>query len=421
MAINRGRMTERIETVIVGGGQAGLAVSYYLQQMGREHVIFEQAARVANTWRNDRWDSFTLLTPNWSFRLPGAEYHGDAPDGFMARDEILTCFEQFLERNNLPVQFGVNVESVMQGLEKNVYLINTGKKTFWAKNVVIATGLFQSPKIPAFSTAISQDVLQLPSGKYRNPQTLPDGAVLVVGSAQSGSQIAEEIYLNGRKVYLCVSGAGRVPRRYRGKDIYEWMRIVGILDRTVDQLPSSKAKFAANPHVTGRDGGRTLNLHKFALDGVVLLGHIRDAQQNHIWLEPDLNENLKIADKFEADLTNQIDSYILKNGLTAPEEELPELRNGFTTRETTEMDLRAAGITTIIWAIGYKFNFDLIKLPVLDGDGFPIQTRGVTNYPGLFFVGLPWLYKYKSGHLFGVGEDAKYIALKIAGKEFVRS
>ncbi len=414
-------MIERIETVIVGGGQAGLAVSYYLQQMGREHVIFEQAARVANTWRNDRWDSFTLLTPNWSFRLPGAEYHGDAPDGFMARDEILTCFEQFLERNNLPVQFGVNVESVMQGLEKNVYLINTGKKTFWAKNVVIATGLFQSPKIPAFSTAISQDVLQLPSGKYRNPQTLPDGAVLVVGSAQSGSQIAEEIYLNGRKVYLCVSGAGRVPRRYRGKDIYEWMRIVGILDRTVDQLPSSKAKFAANPHVTGRDGGRTLNLHKFALDGVALLGHIRDAQQNHIWLEPDLNENLKKADKFEADLTNQIDSYILKNGLTAPEEELPELQNGFTTRETTEMDLRAAGITTIIWAIGYKFNFDLIKLPVLDGDGFPIQTRGVTNYPGIFFVGLPWLYKYKSGHLFGVGEDAMYIASKIAGKEFVRS
>jgi putative flavoprotein involved in K+ transport len=211
----------------------------------------------------------------------------------MAREEILIRFEQFHKHNNLPVLFGVNVESVMKDLENNGYRIKTGKKTFWAKNVVIATGLFQFPKIPTFAKFINQDVLQLPSGKYRNPQTLPDGSVLVVGSAQSGSQIAEEIYRSGRKVYLCVSGAGRVPRRYRGKDIYEWMRIVGILDKTVDQLPSSKAKFAANPHVTGRDGGRTLNLHKFALDGVALLGHIRDAQQNHIWLEPDLNENLR--------------------------------------------------------------------------------------------------------------------------------
>lgn len=414
-------MIEKIETVIVGGGQAGLAVSYYLQHMGHEHVIFEQAAQVANAWRNDRWDSFTLLTPNWSFRLPGAEYYGDAPDGYMVRDEILTRFEQFLECNNLPVHFGVNVESVKQDFENNGYLINTGEKIFWTKNVVIATGLFQTPKIPAFTKAISQDILQLSSGKYRNPQTLPDGAVLVVGSAQSGSQIAEEIYLSGRKVYLCVSGAGRVPRRYRGKDIYEWMHIVGILDRMVDQLPSSKAKFAANPHVSGRDGGRTLNLHKFARDGVTLLGHIRDAQQNHIWLEPDLNENLKKADKFEVDLTNQIDSYIKKNGLSVPEEKLPELKNGFTTSETTEMDLRAAGISTIIWAIGYTFDFNLVKLPVLDGDGFPTQTRGVTNYPGLFFIGLPWLYKYKSGQLFGVGEDAEFITSKIAGKELLRS
>ena len=243
------------------------------------------------------------------------------------------------------------------------------------------------------------------------------GAVLVVGSAQSGCQIAEELYLSGRKVYLCVGSAGRVPRRYRGKDIYEWMLLIGLLDRTVDKLPSPAARFAGNPHVSGKDGGRTLNLHQFFRDGVILLGHIQNGRGNTIQLSNDLKENLAKADKFETDLVKQIDEYIEKNGLKIPPEKLPELRDGYNAEEITELDLNAAGITTIIWAMGYDFDFSLIKMPITDGFGYPIQKRGVTDYPGLFFVGLPWLYKYKSGHLLGIGEDADYIASMIAARQ----
>ena len=282
---------------------------------------------------------------------------------------------------------------------------------------MIATGLYQHPKKPSFSKELSPRILQLHSGEYRNPQSLPDGAVLVVGSAQSGCQIAEELYLSGRKVYLCVGSAGRVPRRYRGKDIYEWMLLIGLLDRTVDKLPSPAARFAGNPHVSGKDGGRILNLHQFFRDGVTLLGHILNGRDNTIQLSNDLKENLAKADKFETDLVKQIDEYIEKNGLKIPPEKLPELRDGYNAEEITELDLNAAGITTIIWAMGYDFDFSLIKMPITDGFGYPIQKRGVTDYPGLYFVGLPWLYKYKSGHLLGIGEDADYIASMIAANK----
>lgn len=410
-------MIQKIETIIIGGGQAGLAVSYYLSRQGRENVVLEQAAMAGNAWRNDRWDSFTLLTPNWSFRLPGAEYQGNNPDGFMPRAEIVGNLEQYVRDFHLPVQYNIRVDSVKQNEKANGYLINTRDSAWEARNVVIATGLFQKPKKPSFSTVLSPHILQLHSGEYRSPQSLPAGAVLVVGSAQSGCQIAEELYLNGRKVYLCVGSAGRVPRRYRGKDIYEWMYLTGMLDRTVDKLPSPAAKFTSNPHVTGKDGGRTLNLHKFARDGVILLGHLRDGHENTILISNDLKENLAKSDKFEADLVKQIDEYIDKNELAVPPEKLPELRDGYDIEVITKLDLNAAGITTIIWAMGYDFDFSLVKLPVFDNDGYPIQKRGVTDHPGLFFLGLPWLYKYKSGHLVGVGEDAGYVASMVGNRE----
>ncbi len=403
-------MVKKIETIIIGGGQAGLSTSYYLTRHGREHVVFEKAVMPANAWRNDRWDSFTLLTPNWSFRLPGAEYQGDEPNGFMARNEIIARFEQYARRFNLPVNYNMQVNSVEPDMKTNGYRVSTGETTWDARNVVVATGLFQSPKKPSFSSDLSTNILQLHSGEYRNPQTLPPGAVLVVGSAQSGCQIAEELYRGGRKVYLCVGSAGRVPRRYRGKDVYEWMLLSGFLDRTADQLPSPKAKFGGNPHVTGKDGGRTLNLHQFARDGVQLLGHLKDAREDRIWLSPDLKENLAKVDKVEVELVKMIDGYIEKSGIQAPPEQLPVLRDGYGVQEITELSLKSAGITTIIWALGYRFDYSLVKLPILDSDGFPIQKRGITEYPGLFFVGLPWLYKYKSGHIIGVGEDADYIA-----------
>jgi putative flavoprotein involved in K+ transport len=277
----------------------------------------------------------------------------------------------------------------------------------------MATGQFQKGKIPAFSANIPADILQLHSGQYRNLNQLPQGAVLVVGSAQSGTQIAEEIYQSGRLVFLCVCSAPRVPRRYRGQDIFTWLSATGFTDRTVDKLPSPKAKFAGNPHLSGKDGGRTINLHLFARDGVRLLGRILDAEDGKIKLAADLKENLTKADKAEADITEMIDRYIEKNGINAPEEVLPKYQDGYGVEEITELDLKAAGLNTIIWAMGYDFDYSLVKLPVTDKDGYPIHQRGVTQFPGLYFIGLSWLYKHKSPLLLGVGEDADYIASHI--------
>jgi putative flavoprotein involved in K+ transport len=408
-------MSEYVETVIVGGGQAGLAVSYHLTQQGRAHTILEQASQPAEAWRNHRWDSFTLVTPNWAIRMPGAEYQGDDPDGFMPRDELVAYFEDYLERFRLPIRYGVRVNSVEP--REAGYLVHTDEATVEAANVVIATGLFQQARIPPFSANLPLEVQQLHSSEYRNPAALPPGAVLVVGSAQSGGQIAEELYQSGRKVYLCVSGAGRGPRRYRGKDIVWWLNKIGFFDVPVDKLPSPKAKFAASVQASGKDGGHTLSLHQFARDGVVLLGHMQAARGGKITLAPDLKENLAKVDKFEADLLKRIDDYIEKNGLDVPQETLPELRDGYDAQAITELDVQSAGITGVIWATGYKFDFGLVRLPVLDGDGYPIQKRGITDYPGLYFVGLPWLHTVKSGLLFGVGDDAAAIVADIAGRE----
>lgn len=279
----------------------------------------------------------------------------------------------------------------------------------------MATGQFQKPKISAFHANIPADILQLHSGQYRNLSQLPEGAVLVIGSAQSGTQIAEEIYQSGRTVYLCVGSAPRVPRRYRGRDIFSWLVDTGFTDRTVEKLSSPKARFAGNPHLSGRDGGRTINLHLFARDGVRLLGRLLGVEDGKIKLAPDLKESLAKVDKAEADITAMIDQYVEKNGLNVPEEILPKHQDGYSVEEITELDLKAAGINTIIWAMGYSFDYSLVKLPVTDEDGYPIQQRGVTQYPGLYFIGLSWLYKHKSPLLLGVGEDADYIASHITG------
>jgi putative flavoprotein involved in K+ transport len=407
-------MSDYIETIIIGGGQAGLAVSYYLSQLGREHLVLEQAAQAGNTWRNQRWDSFTFVTPNWMIRLPGAEYQGDDPDGYLPRDEIVRYFERYVERFRLPVRYGVRVIAVEQS--QTGYLVQTGQGDYRSSNVVIATGFFQSPRLPSFSAKLPAGVAQLHTSAYRNPAQLPPGAVLVVGSGQSGCQIAEELYLSGRKVYLSVGGTGRVPRRYRGKDIVWWMMKSKMGERTVDQLPSPKDKFIENPQATGVRDGHTINLHQFARDGVVLLGHVQDAVAGTISLAPDLKESLAKSDQFEKDTLQRIDEVIAQSGLDLPEERLPELRDGYAADIITTLDLKAAGISTIIWAMGYQSDYSLVKLPVVDEDGYPIQKRGVTNYPGLYFIGLPWLYKRQSSLLYGVGEDAELIASAITDK-----
>lgn len=406
-------MSTHIETVIVGGGQAGLAVSYYLSQQDRPHIVLEQASQAANAWRNHRWDSFTLNTPNWQSVLPGAEIPGEDPNGFLTRGEIVAYFEKYVERFHLPVRYGVHVEAVVPNESDDGYVVETSIGRFESKNVVIATGLYQMPKRPALGAEIPPEIKQLHSDEYRNPESLPDGAVLVVGSGQSGAQIAEELYQSGRQVYLSVSRAGRVPRRYRGRDANWWQDKMGAYERTVDQLPSPQAKFASKPQISGKDGGHTINLHQFVRDGVTLLARIQGVIEGTVVLAQDLKENLARSDKFEADFAKTVDEFIVKNGIDAPEEALPALRDGYEIAEARGLNLRAANITSVIWATGYSFDFSMVRLPILDSDGYPIQKRGITDYPGLYFVGLPWLHNARSGLLFGTAQDAAYIASTI--------
>ena len=234
--------------------------------------------------------------------------------------------------------------------------------------------------------------------------------MLVVGSGQSGCQIAEELRKSGRRVFLSIGTCGRAPRRYRGKDLFDWLELIRFLDRPPSALPSPKAKFAANPHVSGAGGGHDLNLHQFARDGITLLGHLRGATDERIGLALDLHDSLAKVDQFEAELLGRIDDAIARNGIDAPVEQRPALRYGYDQQQIAEVDIEAAGIGSVIWAAGYRFDFGLVKLPVTDGDGFPVQQRGVTACPGLYFVGMPWLYTQKSGLLAGVGDDAAFIA-----------
>jgi putative flavoprotein involved in K+ transport len=380
-----------------------------------DHIVLEQAAEAADAWRNHRWDSFTLNTPNWQSQLEGAGMPGVDPYGFLNRDELVSYFEKYIQQNRLPIWYGAHVLTVKATGDH--YNVETTAGMFSAKNVVVATGLYQKPRFPRFNGALSSHILQLHSDAYRNPNSLPPGAVLVVGSAQSGAQIAEELYQSGRKVYLSVSRAGRVPRRYRGKDINWWSNVLGLYERTVDQLKFSREKFGGKPHISGTKGGHTLNLHQFAIDGVTLVGRVTELGGTVVRCAHDLNKNIAAADQFETNLVARIYSYIKKNRLSYREEILPQPAAGFEQPERDDLDLEKANVGTVIWATGYSFDFSMVRLPVFDADGYPIQRRGVTNHPGLYFVGLPWLHNAKSGLLFGVSEDAVHVASHIINRE----
>jgi putative flavoprotein involved in K+ transport len=406
---------KHFETVIIGGGQAGISVSYQLKLQDRNHIILEQASRAADAWRNHRWESFTLSTPNWQSQLPGALLPGTDPDGFSRRCEVVRYFEEYIRENQIPVRYGVRVLTVKT--KNGLYVMETTHGTFTASNVVVATGICQRPQIPQINAALSREILGLHSDSYWSPSSLPSGAVLVVGSGQSGAQIAEDLYQSGRTVYLSVSRSGRVPRRYRGKDINWWSHALGLYKRTVNDLNSPRDKFASRSHISGTMGGHTLNLHQFAADGVNLLGRVVGLKDDTLFLARDLHKNLAAGDRLESYLTARVDSFIHERGLRFPEEVLPRLTAGFDQPERDSLDLKLAGITSIIWATGYGFDYSMIHLPIFDTDGYPVQQSGVTRYPGLYFVGLPWLNNARSGLFFGLKEESEYIAAQIAERD----
>jgi len=411
-------MFERVAVAVIGAGQAGLAISYYLTQQDRTHVVLEKDRQVGSAWRHGRWDSFTLVIPNWSVRLPGFPYRGDDPDGFMNRAEIVSHLEQYATSFEAPVRFGVTVTAVDPAPGGGGYLVSTADgDAYAAANVVVATGSYQFPRPTKLADAFPTHIAQLHSSLYRNPDGLPPGAVLVVGSADTGCQIVEELFESGRQVYLCVGRSSRRPRRYRGKDAVFWTVTLGGMNQTVDQLPDPSARFAGNPHLTGRNGGHTLSLHHFARNGVVLLGRLTDVHGESIVLAPDLQDNLAFADKGSDDFKNNVDAFVRKTGMDVPAKQpdpIDEVRSDAGENAPTTLDLQAAGITSVIWANGYGFDYSWVHLPVLDSWGYPIQQRGVTRFPGLYFLGMNLLHSRKSGILFGVGEDAAHVAAEIA-------
>ncbi|MGA9533939.1 MAG: NAD(P)/FAD-dependent oxidoreductase [Anaerolineales bacterium] len=306
-----------VDTLIVGAGQAGLAMSYHLSHAEREHLLLEKD-QIGSAWRSQRWDSFTLVTPNKQVLLPGMEYSGDDPDGFMPLGDVIQYLEDYAEFVDPPVKEGVTVVAIEPGPESDGFTVRTTEGDYHASNVVVAAGTFQQPKVPPFSGSVSEDILQVHSSEYRNPHQLPPGAVLVVGSGQSGCQIAEELHGSGREVYLSTSRVRRLPRRYRGKDSMDWMEMIGIADRTVDELDSPADRFTPNPHASGVNGGHTINLHQFSQRGIHLLGHLREARGTALEFAPDLESNLAVGDEFARQFKSGINLFIENSGIDAP-------------------------------------------------------------------------------------------------------
>ena len=408
-------MSEAVETIIVGGGQSGLAMSYWLRQSGREHLILERG-RIAERWQSQRWDSLCLLTPNWTVSLPGYEYDGPDPDGFMGKDDLHQILVDYAERIEAPIRTGVSVLDVRREDERDRYVLQTNEGELVARNVVIATGPFGIAAQPDFSASLPADIAQVHSSEYRNPTQLPPGDVLVVGSGASGFQIAEDLLLDGRHVYFSLGRHEGRPRRYRGQDIAYWMSLTGAWDRKLEDNP--EAFYAPRSALTGAGGGHDLSVRKLAAEGTTLLGRLQGGGDGRLTVVSDVLETVRDGDERLRKSLESVDTFIARQGIDAPADEPaswpdpPELADPI-----LQLDLQAAGVTSVVWATGFRYAFaDWVRLPVLDHEGTPRHIRGVTEFPGLYFLGLRWLYKFKSSFIHGVDEDAEYLAEQIVAR-----
>lgn len=397
--------------IVVGGGQAGLSASYYLQQHDIDHLVLEKHS-LTHTWRNQRWDNFCLVTPNWQCALPGHPYSGSDPHGFMKKNEIIAYLDAFIAKVQAPVREGVAVQRLAKRPEGG-YRLDTSAGEFSADQVIVASGGYHTPIIPRLAERLPAHIVQLHSEQYRNAESLPPGAVLVVGSGQSGAQIAEDLHLAGRQVFLAVGDAPRCARFYRGKDVVDWLAEMGYYEIGVDDHPLREGvRDNTNHYVTGRDGGRDIDLRRFALEGMQLFGRLTDLKGEVLTFAADLDAKLDAADAVYNRINASIDQYIAQNGIEAPAgnayEPLWRPENSPTT-----LDLSRAGITSIVWCIGFQPDFSWVDVPVFNGRSYPGHRRGVTEQPGLYFLGLPWLHTWGSGRFSGIARDAEYLVAEL--------
>lgn len=403
-----------IPVIIIGGGQAGLSVSWYLCRYGIDHIVFERHQRF-QSWRVNRWDSFCLVTPNWQCRLPGFRYQGNDPDGFMLRDEIVEYLDGFCASFDPPLREGVSVTRVTR-LGKGGYRVATTAGTWTCAQVVVATGGYDQPIVPPYASAITPELEQMHSVDYRRPAQLPEGGTLIVGTGQSGVQIMEDFHRAGREVHLAVGPAPRSPRKYRGRDATDWLHDMGHYAITIDQHPDPlKALTQTNHYMSGRDGGKEIDLRRFALEGVRLYGSMAGADGTRLNFLPDLEKNLDNADRSYCGIRDQIDAWIVAQGIDAPPEP-PFEKLWRPEAEVTEIDCAALGITSIIWAIGFRPDYGWLEVDCFDAHGRPQYRRGVTQVPGVYFIGLGWLNTWGSGRFLGIDEDARYLAEQIAAQ-----
>jgi cation diffusion facilitator CzcD-associated flavoprotein CzcO len=402
---------ERFEVVVVGAGQAGLAVSRELTQGGVGHVVLEKG-EIGQTWRG-RWDSFRLVTPNWFLQLPGHPYDGQDPDGFMPRDEVVAYLERYAASFAAPVRDGIEVTSLQPALVGG-FLLETSAGRLEADTVVLTTGAYQRPHRPAGAAALPADLLTIDLEDYRSPGDLPDGSVLVVGSGQSGCQIAEELHQAGREVFLACGRAPWFPRRLGDHDLSWWALETGFLDAPVSSLPSPAARLAANVQATGRNGGHDLHFRTLRQTGVTLLGHFLGAEGHHARFASDLGESVAWGDQRYGQLMDLVRKTVAERGLPRPEIPEPE---PFNAQAPDGVSLRGFG--AVIFAGGFRPDYERwVHCPgAFDELGFPVHEEGASTVAdGLYFVGVHFLRKRKSALLTGVGEDAAIVAGEIAAK-----
>ena len=409
-------VVRKVDTVVIGAGQAGLTMSHRLRAAGREHLVVDRRSRLGGGWL-DRWDAFRLVGPNWTVAFPDAPYDGPEPDGYMPRDEVAARVADYAARIEAPLALETAVSQLVPGVDG--LRLETSNGPIVAREVVVAIGSFHDPRIPPVGAALPARITQIHSHDYRNPAALPPGAVLVVGSGQSGVQIAEELFAAGRPVVLSVGSAGRFPRRYRGSDVFRWL--AGLSGRgdelgtpmpTPADLPDPRLRLAGNPHLSGHRGGHDTNLRRFAADGMTLIGRITDVHGERLAIAPDLPANLAWADRFfDERFRDLVDRFIERAGIDAPADD--RVPFAFDPPVLDELDLARAGVSTVLWTTGYRMDFDWIDAPILDEQGFPRQVDGQTEVPGLYLLGSLWQRNQTSATLVGVGHDARRLAARM--------